>query len=449
MRILLVEDEKTLAIPLADALRDEGHQVTMLHEGPAALAWLAAHPCDLLVTDVRLPGADGIQVLERARRQDPPAACLVMTGYATVEQAVQAMKLGAMSYLQKPFPMEALLGLVQQAAEVREMQAEIQRLRAGGSEQQLGLTGVSPQVQEISQRIEAAARSSAVVMIQGASGTGKERVARAIHAKSARAEQPFLPISCAAIPQSLVEGELFGFRKGAFTGADEDHDGLFTQAGEGTVLLDDIEDLPLEAQAKLLRVLQERSFTPLGSPKPLPFRAGIIAATKQDLSQLVAEGGFREDLYYRLAVVPLEIPPLRERPEDISVLLGEFLKRLDPEGRYRIHTDTLRQLARYDWPGNVRELENALRRALALSGRARVLRAEHFFPGGPAGDLRGQEILPLREVVRRAETDAIRKAMAHTGGRKIKAADLLGISRKVMWQKMKDLGLDQAQESEA
>lgn len=444
MRILLVEDEKTLAIPLADSLRDEGHQVTMLHEGPAALAWLSAHPCDLLITDVRLPGADGIQVLERARHQDPPAACLVMTGFATVEQAVKAMKLGALSYLQKPFPMEALLSLVQQAAEVREMQEEIQRLRAGGGEQRLGLTGVSPQVQDVSQRIDAAARSSAVVLIQGASGTGKERVARAIHAKSARAEQPFLPISCAAIPQSLVEGELFGFRKGAFTGADEDHDGLFTQAGEGTVLLDDIEDLPLDAQAKLLRVLQERTFTPLGSPKPLPFHAGVIAATKQDLTQRVADGRFREDLYYRLAVVPLEIPPLRDRPEDISALLGEFLKRFDPEGRYRIHTDTLRQLARYDWPGNVRELENALRRALALSGRARVLRAEHFFPGGPAGDLRGQEILPLREVVRRAETDAIRKAMAYTGGRKIKAAELLGISRKVMWQKMKDLGLDQA-----
>jgi DNA-binding NtrC family response regulator len=444
MRILLVEDEKTLAIPLADSLRDEGHHVTMLHEGPAAMAWLSHNSCDLLITDVRLPGADGIQVLERARHQDPPAACLVMTGYATVEQAVRAMKLGALSYLQKPFPMEALLQWVSQAAEVREMQEEIQRLRAQSKgDEKLGLTGTSLQVQDVGDRIEAAAQSSAVVLIQGASGTGKERVARAIHAKSSRANHAFLPISCAAIPQSLVEGELFGFRKGAFTGADEDHDGLFAQAGEGTVLLDDIEELPLEAQAKLLRVLQERNFTPLGSPRPVPFSAGIIAATKQDLAKRIAAGTFREDLYYRLAVVPLDIPSLRDRPEDISALLGEFLLRFDPEGRYRIHSDTLRQLARYEWPGNVRELENALRRALALSGRARVLRAEHFFPGGPAGDLRGEEILPLREVVRRAETDAIRKAMAYTGGRKIKAADLLGISRKVMWQKMKDLGFDQ------
>ena len=444
MRILLVEDEKTLAIPLADALRDAGHQVTMLHEGPAAMAWLASHRCDLLVTDVRLPGADGIQVLERARLQDPPAACLVMTGFATIEQAVKAMKLGALSYLQKPFPIEALLGLVAQAAEVREMQDEIQRLHAEAKDvPSLGLSGQSPQVKAVAARVEAAAQSGAVVLVQGASGTGKERVARAIHKLSSRGEHPFVSISCAAIPENLVEGELFGFRQGAFTGADADHDGLLSQAGEGTVLFDDIEDLPLAAQAKLLRVLQEKEFTPLGSPRQVAFRAGVIAASKQDLDKRVADGSFREDLYYRLAVLPLLIPPLKERPGDIPILLGEFLKMFDPEGRYRIHPDTLRQLALYEWPGNVRELENALRRALALSGRVRVLRAEHFFPGGPAGDLRTEGVLPLREIVRRAETDAIRKAMATTGGRKIKAANLLGISRKVMWQKMKDLGLEQ------
>ena len=441
MEVLLVEDEKTLAIPLADALREEGHQVTVLHEGPAALAWLAEHPCDLLVTDVRLPGADGIQILERARKQDPPAICLVMTGYATVEQAVDAMKQGALSYLQKPFPTEALLGLVRQADELRAMRDEIRRLRAGEGGGEAGLTGDSLQVRDVQARIAAAAASTAAVLISGASGTGKERVARAIHRASERAEQAFVPVACAAIPENLLEGELFGFRKGAFTGADEDHEGLFAQAGEGTLFLDDVEDLPLEAQAKLLRVLQEREYTPLGSPRSQPFHAAVVAATKADLPERVKDGAFREDLYYRLNVVPLHIPPLRERAADIPVLLGEFLARHDPEGRYRIAEDTLRRLAQYEWPGNVRELENSLRRAMALSGRARVLRDEHFFPGGPAGDLRSEEVLPLREVVRRAEAEAIRKAMAATGGRKIKAAELLGISRKVMWQKMKDLGL--------
>jgi DNA-binding NtrC family response regulator len=447
MEILLVEDDKSLAIPLSDSLRDQGHRVTTLHEGPAALAWLAEHRCDLLVTDVRLPGADGIQVLERARNQDPPAACLVMTGYATVEQAVAAMKLGAMSYLQKPFPIEALLSLAAQAAEVRAMQTEIRELRAGlGSSTALGLSGQSPQVQAVTQRVEAAAGSNAVVLVQGASGTGKERVARAIHARSLRKGQPFVPVSCAAIPQSLMEGELFGYRKGAFTGADDDHDGLLVQAGTGSLFLDDVEEIPLDAQAKLLRVLQEREFTPIGSPRPYPFEAAVIAASKHDLVARVADGRFREDLYYRLAVVPLCIPPLRERPSDIPVLLGEFLLRYDPEGRYRIAPETLRNLARYEWPGNVRELENSVRRALALSGRARVLRDQHFFPGGPAGDLRSEEVLPMRESVRRAEVEAIRKAMAATGGRKLKAAEMLGISRKVMWQKIKDLGLENSLE---
>lgn len=413
----------------------------MLHEGPAALAWLTEHPCELLITDVRLPGADGIQLLERARKQDPPASCLVMTGYATVEQAVEAMKQGAMSYLQKPFPTEALLSLVRQADELRSMRDEIRRLRAGVGPENSGLSGQSTQVRDLQGRIDAAASSHAAALISGASGTGKERVARAIHRQSERAEQAFVPVACAAIPENLLEGELFGFRKGAFTGADDDHAGLFSQAGHGTLFLDDIEDLPLEAQSKLLRVLQEREFTPLGSPRPYEFHAAVVAATKVDLAERVKDGGFREDLYYRLNVVPLHIPPLRERPSDIPVLLGEFLLRHDPEGRYRIAEDTLRRLGQYEWPGNVRELENSLRRAMALSGRARVLRDEHFFPGGPAGDLRAEEIVPLRESVRRAEADAIRKAMAATGGRKLKAAELLGISRKVMWQKMKDLGL--------
>ena len=444
MRILLVEDERTLAEPLADALREAGHDPAVLHDGAAALAWLSEHSCDLVVTDVRLPGADGIEVLRRARGQDPPLPALVMTGYASVEQAVDAMKLGAHGYLQKPFPTAALLAQVERIAELAAMRRELQRLRAGSDGNDLLLTGGSPAVETLNARLRRIAGEDVAVLVRGESGTGKERVARALHRLGPHAESPFVPVSCSAIPAGLMEGELFGFLKGSFTGADHDRAGMFEEAGDGTLFLDDVDDVPLEAQAKLLRVLQEREFTPLGGSRARPFRARVVAATKVPLQEAVAEGRFREDLYFRLHVVPLEIPPLRERPEDLPALLGEFLRRADPEGRYRVPAETLGKLALHPWPGNIRELENALTRALALAGRARVLRVDHFLPGGIGAHAHGGggQVLPLREVTRRAESEAIRAALAETGGRKLKAAELLGVSRKVLWQKMKELGLE-------
>jgi DNA-binding NtrC family response regulator len=444
MRVLLVEDERTLAEPLADALRDAGHDPAVLHDGAAALAWLAEHSCDLVVTDVRMPGADGIEVLRRARAQDPPLPVLVMTGYASVEQAVAAMKLGAHGYLQKPFPTAALLAQVERVAELAAMRRELQALRAGSDEHELLLTGGSPAVENLNGRMRRVAGQDVAVLVQGESGTGKERVARALHRLGPRAESPFVPVSCSAIPAGLMEGELFGFLKGSFTGADHDRAGMFEEAADGTLFLDDVDDVPLEAQAKLLRVLQEREFTPLGGSRARPFRARVVAATKVPLKDAVLEGRFREDLYFRLHVVPLEVPPLRERPEDLPALLGVFLRRADPEGRYRVPAETLGKLALHPWPGNVRELENAVIRALALAGRARVLRTEHFLPGGIGAHAHGGSghVLPLREVTARAENEAIRAALAETGGRKLKAAELLGVSRKVLWQKMKELGLE-------
>lgn len=447
MEILLVEDERSLAIPLGDALRDSGHKVTVLHEGAAALAWLSEQRCDLVITDVRLPGADGIQVLQRARQQDPPADVLVMTGYATVEQAVEAMNFGAVSYLQKPFPVEALQTQVERTAKVRHMQAELQRLLAGDSRaarEDLGLTGTSAVMEDVRQRVRAAARSDATALISGESGTGKERVARALHKNSNRADEPFVAISCAAVPETLLEGELFGFKKGAFTGAEEDHAGRFEHAARGTLLLDDVDDLPLEAQAALLRALQEREFVPLGSQKAIPLQARVVAATKTDLVEEVRLGRFREDLYYRLAVIPLRLPTLRERLEDLPVLVATFLQTRDPEQRFQVPPETLKRLCEHDWPGNVRELENAVTRALALAGHARYLKPEHFLPGGPlaANSLRSDDIVPLKETVRRAEREAIRSALAVTGGRRAEAANLLGISRKALWQKAKELGLE-------
>ena len=444
MRILLVEDERTLAEALGDALREAGHDPAVLHDGAAALAWLAEHSCDLVVTDVRLPGADGIELLRRARAVDPPLPVVVMTGYASVEQAVEAMRLGAFGYLQKPFPTAALLAQVDRVAELRAMREELRRLREQSGADGLLLTGSSPAIAALNERIETVAQEEVGVLVRGESGTGKERVARALHRLGPRPEAPFVPVSCSAIPAALMEGELFGFLRGSFTGAETDRRGLFEEAADGTLFLDDVDDVPLEAQAKLLRVLQEREFTPLGASRTRPFRARVIAATKVPLQEAVARGEFREDLYFRLHVVPLEVPPLRERPEDIAALLGDFLRRADPEGRTRVPPEVLGKLALHPWPGNVRELENALTRALALAGRTRVLRLELFLPGGIGAHAQGGggQVLPLREVTRRAESEAIRSALAETGGRKMKAAELLGVTRKVLWQKMRELGLE-------
>ena len=445
MRILLVEDEKSLALPLAEQLQDAGHRVTTLFDGASALAWLAESRCDLVITDVRLPGADGIKILERARVQDPPAEVLVMTGFATVEQAVAAMRGGASGYLQKPFPAEALLQQVERIGEVRRMQEELERLRGRMEpDSDLGLTGSSTAMADVRSRIRAAAASDATVLIVGESGTGKERAARVLHRIGPRSDEPFVAVSCAAIPETLLEGELFGYAKGAFTGADEDRQGFLEQAGSGTLFLDDVDDVPLPGQASLLRVLQERELRLLGSAEVRPFRARVIAATKTDLAEAVRSESFREDLYYRLAVVPLRLPPLRERLEDLPVLIALFLGR-GPAGRaFEVPPETLRRLAEHDWPGNVRELENAVTRAVALAGQARILRPEHFLPGGPlaARALRPEDVPSLKESVRLAERQAIRQALAATGGRRAEAAKLLGISRKALWQKAKELGLE-------
>jgi len=438
LRILLVEDERTLAIPLAELLAGAGHDVTHLPDGAAALAWLQDKRADLVLTDVRLPGADGIRVLQRARAQDPPCEVLVMTGYATIAQAVEAMRAGATSYLQKPFPAEALLQQVARVAEARAMQSELRRLRAAATEEVL-LTGESAAIRAVNDRLLALAREvAAAVLLQGESGTGKERAARALHRLGPRPESPFVAVGCGALPPQLLEGELFGYRRGAFTGAAQDRVGLCGEAGDGTLFLDDVDSLPSEAQPKILRLLQERSFKPLGANAEEPFRARVIAAARGRLTDHVAAGAFREDLYYRLHVVPIDLPALRDRVEDLPALLGAFLRRHDPEERFRVPPETLRRLALHPWPGNVRELENATVRATALAGRARVLRAEHFLPGlGDGAPAAGT----LHEAVRAAEVEAIRAALAATGGRRIESARLLGISRKVLWQKIRDLGL--------
>ena len=438
----MVEDERTLALPLAELLERAGHQVTHLPDGAAALAWLQEKRADLVITDVRLPGADGLHVLRRARSQDPPCEVLVMTGYATIAQAVEAMRCGAAGYLQKPFPSEALLQHVARIGEGLALQEELRRLREEAHEDAL-LTGTSAAIRAVNERLLSLARESeATVLLQGESGTGKERAARALHRLGPRAEAPFIPVACGAIPAQLLEGELFGYRRGAFTGAEQDRAGLCAEAGSGTLFLDDVDNLPPEAQAKLLRLVQERKFRALGSSQEEPFRARLVSAARLRLSDQVAAGQFREDLFYRLHVVVVDLPPLRERGEDLPALLAAFLRRHDPEGRFRVPPDTMRRLSLHPWPGNVRELSNATVRAIALAGRMRVLRAEHFLPGsGSGGDGAVVANGTLQEAVRRAEIEVIRAALATTGGKRIEAANLLGVSRKILWQKIRDLGL--------
>ena len=443
MKLLLVEDEHTLAVPLGDALMDAGHEVTVLGNGAAALAWLDEQTCDLVVTDVRLPGAEGNQVLARARKLDPPADIIVMTGYATVEQAVSAMSGGAFSYLQKPFPLEVLLALVERVQAMRAMQVELNRLR--------GWVGDSPKVPEGSSALAAGVRkkmkvladADGTILLGGESGTGKSTVAKAIHDASSRSAEPFFVIHCGSLQDALLEGEFFGHVKGAFTGADQDRPGLFSQVGGGTLLLEEVEDLSASGQAALLRVLQEGLFRPLGGNEESRFQGRVMASSRKDLSALVREGKFREDLYFRLAVLSLNLPNLRERAEDIPALLATFLRQTDPSGTRKISNEAMNALARYNFPGNIRELENAVNRALALAGRAQKLGVAHLFPGGPiAVDVVGPEdIRPIREVVRSAEREAIRQALAVTKGRKAEAAELLGISRKALWKKTKELGL--------
>lgn len=444
MEILLVEDEKSLAITLADQLEELGHQVMVLYRGDAALAAMSEQNFDLVVTDCRLPGADGIEVLERARLLDPPADAVVMTGYATVDQAVDAMRGGAFSYLQKPFPIAALESLVTKIDELRSMRRELEQLRAQSSDLSYDrLVGSSASMTGLRSRLEKVAAGDAPVLLVGESGTGKGLAAKFLHCNSDLASEVMVPVACGAIPANLLEGELYGYRKGAFTGAEEDRSGLLAHVGRGILFLDDVDDLPLAAQASFLRVLQEREFMPLGSSKPQPFLGRIVAASKQDLVELVRAGLFREDLYYRLEVLTVELPPLREHLDDLPELVAHFLQDADPLGKRDVPTATLGALRDHDWPGNVRELENSVKRAVALCGRAKLLRREHFLPGGPlaATVIRRTDMPSLGETVRLAEREAIRAALAASNGKRVEAAEILGISRKALWQKSRELGL--------
>jgi DNA-binding NtrC family response regulator len=446
MRVLLADDEVTIAVTLRDALEDAGHEVLYAPDTGEALRLLEQRAPEAVLTDIRMPGEGGMEVLRRAIELDPTRPVVVMTGFATIDQAVTAMRMGAANYVQKPFRNEALVAMVGTFGRVRDLQEENARLRselrAHGSFE--GFVGNSKAMAAVFERIRTVAPTDATVLIEGESGTGKERVARALHTASQRADGPFVALSCAALPESLLEAELFGHERGAFTDARRDKRGRFELADGGTFFLDDIDDLPLAVQVKLLRVLQERSFERLGGEETRTTDIRVVAATKLPLLPLVRAGRFREDLYYRINVVPLHLPPLRERPGDVPLLLAHMLERHGGGREFTIAKSTLAACERYPWPGNVRELENAVQRAVALAGDERELAVEDLVPLDPrwrgATEPAG-EVRPLREVLRATEVAHIRRALEATGGHRSQTADLLGISRKVLWEKMRDFDI--------
>jgi DNA-binding NtrC family response regulator len=446
MKILLAEDEISIAITLGDALEEAGHQVLAADDTDKALAILEQENPDLVITDVRMPGAGGDAVLLRSMDLNSDRPVIVMTGFATVDKAVEAMRVGAVDYLQKPFRNEAVVARVATLGKLFQLQEENEALRGDFVEEPAfaGIVGRSPTMREVLRRVQTVASSEATILIQGESGTGKERIAHAVHALSTRAAKPFVAISCAALPESLLEAELFGHEKGAFTDARKSRKGRFELAQGGTLFLDDIDDMPLPTQVKLLRVLQERSFERVGGEETLQADIRVVVATKVDLLKRVRENMFREDLYYRVHVVPIHLPPLRDREGDVPLLVRHMIARYGAGQEYEIARSTMNQLERYPWPGNVRELENSVQRAIALAGSTAQLACEDLLASDPrwrGANQVSDEIRPLREVLKVAEGQHLREALKSTGGHRSQTSELLGISRKVLWEKLKEHGI--------
>jgi len=448
LTVLLAEDEVLIAETLGDALGDAGFRVLFAKDTAEAIGKLAEDP-DVIVSDIRMPGEGGMALLKASVEADPDRPVIMMTGFATVDNAVEAMRLGAVNYVQKPFDNESVVQMVRGTSRVRALEAENRALReqlkgAMSCGQMVGASGTMAAVFE---RIRTVAVTDATVLITGESGTGKERVALALHEASARSEGPFVAISCAALPESLLEAELFGHEKGAFTDAHREKRGRFELADGGTLFLDDIDDMPLAVQVKLLRVLQERNFERLGGEQTIDVDIRIVAATKAPLRGLVRAGTFREDLFYRINVVPVQLPPLRDRDGDVPLLVRHLIERHAKGREYTISAATMTMLERYPWPGNVRELENAVQRGIALAGKNKELEREHLLPLDKrwrGATEPADEVRPLREVLKETEAAHLKRALEATAGHRTQCADMLGISRKVLWEKLKEHGLQES-----
>ncbi|HEY2459963.1 MAG TPA: sigma-54 dependent transcriptional regulator [Candidatus Acidoferrum sp.] len=447
MNILIVDDEPSIRDTCADVAAHCGMKPTTVATAEEALEVLEHSAVDILLTDLKLPQTSGLDLLKRVHDTHPLIPVIVLTQYGTIDSAVEAVRLGAMDYVTKPFRIEELRARLERVSHAVELQQENQLLR-----EQLrtrpgfgGLIGVSERMQRVYKTIQKVSQHEYPVLILGESGTGKELVARSVHFSGPRRDRPFAPVDCSSLVPTLIESELFGHVKGAFTGAQHGKQGLLEAAEGGTLFLDEIGEMPIDLQAKLLRALQEREVKPVGSNERRRINVRIIAATHRDLETAIRTGGFRQDLYFRLNVVQLKLPPLRERKSDIPLLVTAFLDKFsDPQRSARtISEDAMRRLIAYDWPGNVRELENAIERAVAL-GSGPIVHVGDL-PSNlqyPASDRvpEKDELLPLEELERRA----ILRTLRETNNDKLAAARMLGIGKTTLYRKLKQYHLEQA-----
>ena len=438
--ILLADDEEKILKTLGRALREEGHDVVTTSSAVEAQRLLVDRSFDLLVIDYLMPERTGLEVIRELTSSTPEGerpAIVMMTAHGTVESAVEAMKLGARDYLQKPFNVDELLVTTRRLLEEQRTRTGLRYLLSERDAEfnHYGLVGRSRAVLEVIKRAELVADSRSTVLVTGETGTGKELVARAIHARSAQRDMPLIKINCAAIPETLLESELFGHVRGAFTGATFTKKGRFALADGGTIFLDEIGTITLAVQSKLLRVLQDREFEPLGSERTQKVDVRVVAATNRDLRQMVGAGKFQEDLFYRLNVIPIAIPPLRDRREDIPLLVEHFLRRFASDSGKRIdgvEPSVMAELERYEWPGNVRELENTIERAVVLATGPRLTRDTLWLMGAVAAPPSGLPSQRLHANLEWAERETIRRALEQAGGVKKDAAELMGISQRAL-----------------
>jgi DNA-binding NtrC family response regulator len=442
-RILVADDDESLRRVIEFRLRQEGYEVKAAPDGIQALELLRNERFDLLLSDMKMPGLDGLELLTRALELDREIKVILITAYATVQQAVEAVKLGAFDYITKPFEKEELSVTIQKALQFKRLETENLELRSrlDGAEYFKGLIGASGAIKEVLNLVSKVAPTDATVLITGESGTGKELIAKAIHKKSSRSTGEFVPVNCAAIPKELVESELFGHVKGAFSGAIRDKKGKFQIADGGTLFLDEIGELGLGLQAKILRALQERVIEPVGSEKPVPVDVRIVAATNTDLKRRVAEGMFREDLFYRLNVIPIFIPPLRERKEDIPLFLRHFAEKFAPGQNMGFSPELVERLMNYDWPGNVRELENLVERMVVM--RRSSLLDENELPEdfGRTMVRRDSPETEAPASLHEVEKELILRTLERSRWNKSEAARILKIPRHVLLYRMKTYGI--------
>ena len=460
-RVLVVDDEQSLRKVLAATLQREGYEVTVCGDGEEAISALERDGADVVVTDLVMPRMDGLTLLRKVVARHPDVPVIVVTAHGRIDSAVEAMKAGAFDFLAKPFDHGELKAIIAKAArqsDYNQRNVVPEERQEGAARRYTEIVGRGKQMQELQQVIAKVADAPSTVLIQGESGTGKELVATALHETSSRRDRPFIKINCAAIPRELVEAELFGFEKGAFTGAVQSKPGRFELADGGTLFLDEIGEIPVEMQVKLLRAIQESEFERVGGVKTTRVEVRLVAATSRDLGREIGAGRFREDLYYRLNVVPIHLPPLRERREDIPLLVEHFRQKYNARLRKnveRIEDEALACLAAYAWPGNIRELENVLERTILFAEGPRIgandlpasLRRQP--PDAPAAEVQVPAASgppgPLKEIVKgqvqAIERDLIVRGLEVTGGNVTRTAKLLKISRKSLQMKMKEFGL--------